>query len=529
MKSEARGAAGDAKTRGSGPSTVFGQPRGLFSSNLGFLLAAIGASIGLKSIWRFPYLTYSHGGLAFLIPYFTALFTAGFPLMLLEYGVGHREQSSAPRAYARLNRAGEWLGWWMTLLVMFGVMFYYQVVIAWCANYANYALDVRWGGEPQRFFLNQFLGLTSGPGDLGGFRWPIVAGTAMLWLATWFINTREIQHGIERACKIFMPLLFATVLVLVGWGLSLPGAGRSVADYLAPDWSKLLEAETWLAAYGQVFFSLSIGFGVMIAYASYLPRKTDLVQNAVLTSTANVAFGLLAGLAVFTMLGFLAGAKGLPLDQVVKTGPALAFMALPEAISRLPFLRELFGALFFSALLLAGVSCGIAIVEAFTCACLDKFRVSRRRLVTWVCALGFAGSLVFTTGGGLYWLDILDHFINQYGLVAVCLLECVAVGYCFNPESLRRHINEHARHPLNRLWDWLIRYATPGILAFILVKAIAKEITQTYGGYSSRAVVLIGLGWLLVTLAAAVVLSLRPWDPHRLESGHAPGGDGLFK
>jgi neurotransmitter:Na+ symporter, NSS family len=509
--------------------TAIGQPRGAFSSNLGFLFTAIGASIGLKSIWRFPYLAYTHGGIAFLIPYFIALLTAGFPLLLLEYGLGHSEQSSAARAYARINRASEWLGWWMTLLVMFGIMFYYQVVIAWCADYINYSLDLRWGLDAKRFFLTQYLGLTSSPASLGGLRWPIVAGTAVLWLVTWFINTRGIQHGLERACKIFMPLLFFTTLVLVIWGLTLPGAGRSIAQYLAPDWSKLWDADTWLAAYSQIFFSLSIGFGVMIAYASYLPRRTDLVQNAVVTSAANILYGLLAGLAVFTVLGFLAGTKGLPLEQVAKSGPALAFMVLPEAISRLPFLREVFGALFFLSLLLAGVASGIAIVEAFVSAYMDKFPVSRRRIVTWVCVLGFLGSLIFTTGAGLYWLDILDHFLNHYGLVVVCLMECIVIGHFLKADVLRRHVNENARHKINAGWDILIRYLTPGVLLVILIQAVAEEVARAYGGYSIRSVVLIGLGWLLATLVTAFWLAHRRWDPRSLERDHAPGGDELFK
>jgi len=505
-----------------------GPRRAAFSSNLGFLLAAIGSTLGLKSIWRFPYLTYVHGGAAFLIPYFAAFLTAAFPLLLLEYGLGRSEQSSAPRAYARVNRAAEWLGWWMTLLVMFGVMFYYQVVIAWCANFMQYALDLRWGEDPRGFFLNRYLGLTGSPGVLGGFRWPIVAGTAALWAMTGLITAREIHRGIERVCRVSMPLLFLTTAVLAVWGLLLPGGARGVAHFLAPDWSKLLEPKVWLAAYGQIFFSLSIGFGVLIAYASYLPRQADLVHNAIITSAANVIYGLLAGLAVFAVLGYLAGAKGLPLEQVVKSGPTLAFMAFPQAVSRLPALRELFGALFFLALLLAGLSSGLAIVESFTSAFLDKFKASRGQVVTVVCSLGFSGSLVFTTGAGLYWLDILDHFLNHYGLVSACLMECLIIGHLLKTDRLRRSLNENARLKLNRGWDVLIRYLTPAMLLVILVRAIAEEGLRPYGGYPARYAILIGLGWLLVTLAAAVFLARRPWDPERLRREHEPGADEVF-
>ncbi|MBN1596567.1 sodium-dependent transporter [candidate division FCPU426 bacterium] len=503
--------------------------REAFSSNLGFLLAAIGAAVGLGNIWRFSYMAYANGGGAFLVPYFIALFSAGIPLLILEYGLGHRAKASAPLAFAKIHRRWEWLGWWMPVFVMFGIMFYYQVVIGWCANFTVFSFTLAWGGDSQDFFLKQYLGLTKGPGELGGLRWPIVAATALMWGATWMIVYQEVHRGIERACKIFMPILLVTTLILVGWGLTLPGAAAGIQYYLKPNWAKLQDYKVWMAAYGQIFFTLSVAFGIMIAYASYLPKKSDLVKNAWITSLTNCLHSFLAGFAVFAVLGYLSYAKGLPIDQVITSGPTLAFVVFPEAISKLPFLREVFGILFFSALMIAGLSSGVSIVEALTCALRDKFGISRNWVVTVLCLIGLFGSLIFTTGGGLYWLDIVDHFLNQYGLVLCGLLECLVIGYVLKAGVLRSHVNSSARVKMTVAWDWIIKYLTPAILAGMLLRSLYSELAKGYQGYSLSALLGIGVTWLLATLAAALMLSVYPWDPVRLQAEHRPEADALFR
>lgn len=509
--------------------TAAGEKRGAFSSNLGFLLAAIGSAIGLGNIWRFSYMAYTNGGGAFLIPYAVALFTAGVPLLLLEYGLGHKEHASAPLAFAKVARKSEWLGWWMPIFVMFGIMFYYQVVIGWCASFVAFSFNLHWGADAQQFFLQDFLGLTDSPGQIGGFRPTILIATLLMWAVTWLITYREVHHGIERACKIFMPLLLITTLILVGWGLTLPGAWEGVGYYLKPDWSKLLDLQVWTAAYGQIFFTLSIGFGIMIAYASYLPRKTDLVQNAWITSLTNCIYSLIVGFAVFSILGYLAQAKGIGIDQVVKSGPILAFVVFPEAISKLPFLRELFGILFFSSLAIAGLSSGVSIVEALTSAIMDKFKLPRKLLVSSLCLIGAAGSLIFTTGSGLFWLDIVDHFLNQYGLVLAGVLECIIIGHVLKAKVLRNHINAMTRFRMKRSWDFLVRFVTPLILVIILIQSVVGEFSKNYGDYSTAALLGIGVTWLAATAVIALMLTLYPWEPTRLKADHIPESDTLFK
>lgn len=509
--------------------TASGEKRGAFSSNRGFLLAAIGSAIGLGNIWRFSYMAYTNGGGAFLIPYFTALLTAGIPLLILEYGLGHKEHASAPLAFAKVNRKSELLGWWMPIFVMFGIMFYYQVVIGWCANFMVFSFNLHWGADAQEFFLNNFLGLTGSPGQLGGIRPIILVATLLMWAITWFITYREVHRGIERACKIFMPVLLITTLILVVWGLTLPGAFEGIKYYLKPEWTELLNLKVWIAAYGQIFFTLSIGFGIMIAYASYLPKKTDLVRNAWITSLANCLYSFIVGFAVFAILGYLAQNKGVGISEVVKSGPILAFVVFPEAISRLPFMREVFGILFFASLTIAGLSSGVSITEALTSAIVDKFKIPRKLLVTLLCVLGALGSIIFTTGSGLLWLDIVDHFLNQYGLVLAGFLECLIIGHILKAKILRKHINEYAAYKMKVGWDYLIKYLTPLILLIMLVKSVVEELTTNYGNYSTGALISIGAGWLLATAVIACILTVYPWEAARLKADHIPESDELFK
>ena len=216
------------------------QQRSSWKSNLGFLLAAIGSAIGLGNVWRFSYMAHQHGGGAFLVPYLVALIVAGVPIMIIEYGVGHREKGSSPLSFARINKKFEWIGWWMPVVAMFGIMLYYSVVIGWCINYFFYSFNLAWGADTQGFFFTQFLQLSDSAADIGGIRMPIALATFFVWILCWFICYRDIRHGIEKASVIFMPILFLLTIILVFWSVFLEGASDAIFNhYLHADWSKI--------------------------------------------------------------------------------------------------------------------------------------------------------------------------------------------------------------------------------------------------------------------------------------------------
>jgi NSS family neurotransmitter:Na+ symporter len=515
------------------------QQRSSWKSNFGFLLAAIGSAIGLGNVWRFSYMAHQHGGGAFLVPYLVALIVAGVPIMIIEYGLGHREKGSSPLSFARIDKKFEWLGWWMPIIAMFGIMLYYSVVIGWCINYLFYAFNLSWGSDTQGFFFNQFLQLSDSAADIGGIRTPIAAATLFVWIMCWFICYRNIRHGIEKASVVFMPILFLLTIILVLWSLSLEGASDAIFNhYLHADWSKinLISADpavrsaagkVWAAAFGQIFFTLSLGFGIMITYASYLPEKTNIGRNAFITCLVNCLYSFVAGFAVFGIVGFMAHSQGVPFEDAIKGGPQLAFVVYPQAISLLPSMNVLFGVIFFLMLVIAGLTSGISLIEAFACAITDKFDWARGKVVSGVCILGFLGSLIFTTRAGLYILDIADHFITNYGLVIGGLLECLIIGWVLKASVLRKHISRLGT-VIPVLWDVLVKFITPAILIYLLYLSFAGDITENYEGYSTGQLLLYGVGLVLVCLVAALALSFAPWKPEKLKRRHCPEEDELL-
>ncbi|WP_455366924.1 sodium-dependent transporter [Kaarinaea lacus] len=486
-----------------------------WNSQFGFLLAAVGSAIGLGNIWRFSYLAYEHGGGAFLIPYLVALLTAGIPLLILEYAVGHERVGSAPLAYAKINRRWEWLGWWAVVFVMFGIELYYSVIISWCLNFFVLSFGLGWGDDPNHFFFQEFLKVSGDPADVGEIRTPILFGLMVVWFIAWSVVYRGVQRGIELANKILMPTLLLLTAVLVFWSISLDGAIDGLKAYVTPDFSRLTDPKVWIDAYSQIFFTLSLGFGIMIAYASYLPEKANITGNALWTVVINSGYSLFAGCAVFAVLGFMAYSENKAISDVVTQSIGLAFVAYPKAISLMPG-GSWFGAIFFLCLTVAGLSSAVSILEAFTSAMVDKFGFSRKPLVTAVSVAGFLGAIIFTSQAGLLWLDIVDHFITHYGLITVGVLECIVVGWLFNLPLLREHINRISSFQLGIWWDFLIKFFVPATLGLIFIGDLYNELQQPYGDYSWTALLLIGRDWLIATLAVALIITLKPWRTNHL-------------
>lgn len=487
-------------------------PRPQWRTRTGFILAALGSAVGLGNIWRFSYLCYKNGGGAFLIPYAIALLIVGIPLMILELGIGHRMRGSAPMSLAKVSPHWEWLGWWSVICAMYGIMLYYSVVIAWCMSYVFFSGNLAWGADPNDFFFNQFLQVSSGPTALGNIRAPIILALGVVWFLSWLIVFFGIQKGVERANKIFMPLLLVLICILVVWSVNLKGAALGLSVYLKPDFSILAQRQVWVDAFSQIFFTLSLGFGIMITYASYLPRKANIIHDALVISVGNCLFSFIAGFAVFGTLGYMSFTTGKPVSEIVSQAIGLCFVTYPKAISLMPkFASSVFGILFFLTLVVAGLSSAVSLVEAFSSAVIDKFHYRRKIVVSTVCITGFLGSIIFAAQSGIHWLDIADHFITQYGLVIGGLLECILIGWIFKSQKLRRHINSVAQVTLTWMWDVCVRFVTPLVLVVLLVNSLSQELSQPYGGFSWVAVIMIGRDWLIVALIAALFVAMRPW------------------
>lgn len=475
-----------------------------WSSRSSFVLAAMGSAVGLGNVWRFPYYCYKYGGGAFLIPYFIALFTSGIPLLILEYNIGQMFRTSAPVAFARINR---WFGWvgWFALFMGAIVIMYYMVILSWSFLYMGKSATLAWGDNPSEHFLSDFLNVTSGPGSFGGINPDILIGLIVMWILVYLV----IHKGIEQVGKVVLitvPLPFLLLIILAIRGFYLEGSTDGLEYYLEPNFSEMWNVDVWLAANGQVFFSLTLAFGVMIACSSYLPPDSDVANNAHIVSFMNAGTSFIAGLAVFSVIGYLALQQGQPVSTVVGEGGAgLAFVVYPAAINEMGAFAELFGIVFFLMLITLGIDSAFAFVETFV-AGLTDIRIDPMKARIGTCALIFIGGIFFTTGAGLYWLDIIDHFLNNFGLISVGFLECIIAGHLLGGERIARASNRYSELMIGRNWIYSIKYVTPFILGSIVFVKIT-ELSNGYNDYPGWSLIA-GAGFLGLTMVTGILLSM---------------------
>lgn len=480
--------------------------RGEWGSRVGFILAAVGSAVGLGNIWRFPYTVASNGGGAFLLPYFIALITAGIPLLILEFGLGHKMRTSAPGVFAKLNKKWEVVGWWQTAIA-FAITVYYVVIVAWAVSYVFHGWNLSWGADAKAFFFGDYLGLTDSPLEFGGLQMNVVIPLLFIWVINTFVSLSGVKNGIEKANKVFMPLLIVSILIITIRGLSLPGALDGLNYLFTPDFSKIFDGRVWVAAYGQIFYSLSICFGIMFAYSSYLPKKSDIVNNAFITALGNSSFSILSGIAVFSILGYMAQAQGVGVKEVADGGIGLAFIVFPKAISALPSGNGLFGTLFFISLVFAGLSSTISIIEATVSAVADKFAIGRKKALIICNSAGLLISLIFTSGAGLYILDIVDHYVNNYGVAVAGLIEAILIGWFFNLESVRSYVNPLSDFTIGKWWNVCIMIITPIILGVMTILNIIQDIQNPYEGYPVAAQFLVGVIPIVLTVILALIFT----------------------
>ena len=232
--------------------------RNQWNSKLGFILAAIGSAVGLGNLWRFPYIAATNGGGAFIFPYLFAILTAGIPILILEYTLGKTYRSGAPGAFARINKKFEFLGWFQ-VMIAFLISIYYMAIVVWVLCYIGKAIGCTWGEDTAGSFYGM-LQITDSITQVGGLNMKLLIPFLVVWCVVGFIMYRGINKGIDLACKICLPILLICTVIIFFRGITLPGAVDGIAYMFTPDWSAIAKPAVWVAAYGQVFFSLSIAF-----------------------------------------------------------------------------------------------------------------------------------------------------------------------------------------------------------------------------------------------------------------------------
>jgi len=505
--------------------------RQTWGSKLGFVLAASGSAIGLGNIVFFGANAYKYGGGAFYVPYLVALAVVGMPVMMLEFGIGHQRQKAFPNALRDMVGApGEILGWWA--LINAGVIsLYYCTLLAWVVGMLVGSFGPLWQpSTPTPHFAPESL-----PNPVGYFFATLSSPVSLVhvgivWLLTVLICSKG-TRTIEAAVKIFVPTMWVMMVILIVRGVTLPHGWDGVAYLFDPDFSAMGEAEVWRGAFGQIFFSLSLGFGLMSAYASYLPKNADITNYAAQTSLLNCSFEYVAGYAIFSMLfAFAIVPKASTL--------AMSFFVLPKGIAQLPTGVTIFGVLFFVLLLFAGISSAISLVEGVCSAVIDKWHVRRRTVLIAAFTIGFFGSAMFAlpkvidpglAGDGTLGLTLLDLFDNKafgYGLLVVGFLECILVAWVY---GIRRFVRERRRGgaptPWDRIFMVLIGGVIPLMLGYLLYSAVRDEMRD--GLYGKALVDPAAIGnadwtwlvtavpaiWLVGTVGLALLLTLVPGRP----------------
>lgn len=449
--------------------------RGQWGSKFGFIMAAAGSAVGLGNIWRFPYVTGENGGGAFVFVYILCVLVVGLPLLYNETALGRFTRKNTVGAFrdTGANKFWQFTGAFLALAVSFFVLSYYGVIAGWTIGYIISEFTD---------FIKDFDTFRANPAY-------VIPFFAVFMAITIYIVQAGVSGGIEKASKILMPVLFILILLVIARSLTLPGAMAGVKYYLTPDFSKI-DGGTILAALGQAFFSLSIGWGIMITYGSYLPKENNIVSSGLWVGTMDTLVALLGGLMIFpAVFAFGKDPAG---------GTTLVFQVLPEIFNSLPTGGNIIGALFFLLLCIAALTSSISMVEVPASYLIDEKKWSRKKSAYVIGALAFLVGIPSALSGGAStffttvsinffgtvktgFLDIMDAIFGSLFIVIVCLMTALYVGWVLKPQAISDEIGQGSEFyhkklifgiSPSQLWIFFIKYICPIVILLVLLATI---------------------------------------------------------
>ncbi|KAM3867516.1 sodium- and chloride-dependent GABA transporter ine [Diretmus argenteus] len=488
--------------------------RPTWSRRLEFILASVGYAVGLGNVWRFPYLCYSSGGGAFMIPYLTMLFLCGIPLLFMEFTIGQYTRLGPVHALAKVCPLLKGVGL-ATVVISFVLCTYYNVLMSWALYYFfnSFRATLPWQscnntwnavgncstGFPgnvshlqsasQQFFDHRLLEKSSGIEEAGGLRWELFG----LLILTWAIVYLCIFKGVKSTGKVvYFTAIFPyfVLFALLINNVQLPGAKNGILYFLTPVWGKLFEVKVWVNAAAQVFNSIGIGFGTMVSMASYNKFNNNILRDTLIVSLTNSFTSILAGFVIFSAIGYMAHIHNLPVDNIATEGPGLVFVVYPEVFSTMP-VSQLWAPLFFFMLLCLGLDSQFAMVDVAVTFIMDGFGPKvlcflkkQEVLVLVVCMVSFLLGIPHITKGGIYVFQLMDHYTAVVSLMFLALFEVLAICWIFGPKRISIMTQRMLGHPPNIYFRlcWLV--FSPLLVLCILISSIIQYTPVAYGKYT---------------------------------------------
>lgn len=456
--------------------------RNSFSGSLGFVLTAAGSAVGLGNIWRFPYLAAKDGGGLFLVIYLILALTFGFTLLTTEIAIGRKTKQSPLTAYAKLSAKWGFLGVFACLVPVI-IMPYYCVIGGWVVKYFLAYLT---GGGAAAAEDGYFTGFITGEWQ------PIVLLVVFLVMVA-FIVFRGINKGIESSSKVLMPLLLLLVVGIAFFSLTIhyedeSGVARTGMEgfqiYVIPDLSGMTVKGFFtvlLDAMGQLFFSLSVAMGIMVAYGSYVKDDANLVKSINQIEIFDTAVAFLAGGMIIPAVYTFMGREGM-----AASGPSLMFVSLPKVFASMGRIGNLVGGLFFAMVLFAAITSAVSVMEAVVSSFMDKFHMTRTKAAAVETAIALVGGVIVCLGyNKLYFevklpngavaqiLDIMDYISNNLLMPLVAIGTCILIGWLLKPKTVIEEVEKSGgRFGRKQLYIIMIQYIAPILLVILLLKSV---------------------------------------------------------
>lgn len=430
------------------------QNRASFGGKLSVILVAAGSAIGLGAIWRFPYIAGENGGAAFLIVFLLSIFAVGIPAMLAEFAVGRRYRKNAVGAFRSLSKRWSWLGYSGVLGALL-ISGYYYLIAGWSLEYLVSSVTGSLYSN-ENTFTQQFA-------DFQDSWKPLIYGVIFI-LMTHFIVSRGVEKGIEKAAKIMMPMLFVILIVMAIRVAFMPNAIEGYRFFLSCDFKEAFKTETIMMAIGQAFFSLSVGMGCMVTYASYFKNSNNLVTTSFNVSLLTLLVSVLAGLVIFPAV-FSAGLQ--PTE-----GPSLIFVTLPEIFKGIP-LASLWSAIFFFLVMLASLTSTISFHEVLTAYFSEELKLSRMAAAITTTVVSISLSLLtFSSLFGIDFLNIFDQLTANVIMPLGAMFTCILVVWFMDKKFMKEELTNNGKcnKKISHVFIFMLRYITPALIFYIFIK-----------------------------------------------------------